>query len=428
VKRWLPHVSTPAALGWAALLLFHAALTAALSRTSQGYPDESAYKGLAVNLATSGSYHFDEGCPMHAPFQPNTWYAPGWPALLAAGYRLARGEPGFWVVLGLVWCANAVLTWRLGSALGLPRPARWGLLLWLSLNPPLIYYHGHLMTEPVTIGLGLAILAAGVHFVRRPAWPGLCLLGALSAGGHLTRTPLLLPVVAVWAVALFCIPWRRLAPFALAFALVHAALVAPWLWRMHRLGAGWLMTEAKQGLHVDFLRNAPGQGPESFATGRHVELPPDFEALSPAERNGVLLRIALRRVWREPGLYLQNCLYRAGRLFSPVGNRSAVLFLYVPWALVLLGLVRGRATNRGEAVLLVAVLLWYLFLCATVARVRYRLPSDVWVAALALSLWQGRRRLLPSGAAGQPGQALSGERRAGPVANTEGVADRERPG
>jgi hypothetical protein len=228
---------------------------------------------------------------------------------------------------------------------------------------------------------------------------------------------------------------------ALAFALVHGALVAPWLWRMHRLQAGWLMTEAKHGLNMDFLKNRPGQDPATEETGRHVELPPDFNALPPAERNGLLLRIALERVWREPGLYLQNCLYRAGRLLSPVAHYhdvsprenlglalATVLFLYVPWGLVLLGLVRGRAPDRGEAVLLVAVLLWYLFHCATVASVRFRLPSDVWVAALAFSLWQGRRRLIPPGAADQPDMALSGERRAGPVANTEGVADGERPG
>jgi hypothetical protein len=207
---------------------------------------------------------------------------------------------------------------------------------------------------------------------------------------------------------------------ALAFALVHGALVAPWLWRMHRLQAGWLMTEAKQGLNVDFLRNGPGQDPDSWEAGRHVELPPEFEALPPSERNGLLLKIALERVWREPGLYLQNCLYRAGRLLAPVAHYhdasprenlvlalATVLFLYVPWGLVLLGLVRGRAPDRGDGVLLVAVILWYLFHSATVGSVRFRLPSDVWVAALAFSLWQRRCR---------PSLAGSGTAGAGPTA------------
>jgi len=387
------------------LLGFHLALPSVLSQWHENIPDESAYQGLAKNLATNGSYFLDSASFHHRPGAPNSYFAPGWPACLALGYRLAGGPSGFWLMLGLAWCAGLALTARLAEALHLSDAARWDLLLWLTTNPALLYYHAHLMTEPLTLALGAGLLATGVHWVERPQWRTLVALGVLSGLAHLTRTALLLPVMSIGLVAMATIPWRRLLLMGLVFVSLHAAVIGPWLLRMDRIGAGGHATELKLGTNLFIYNNIHVQNPYRPSPGESYHEPPDLDEMRPASRDSLLLRLGLRSIAHRPDLYLRNCLRRVGYLFSPWPNfttpsplKTVVLllttgvYLYAFWGLFLIALWRGAKMTRGRWVVLMALGLWYAFHIFLHASVRQRLPSDVWVAALALSAWSARCR------------------------------------
>ncbi len=391
----------PRLLAWLAVFALHGLLVALGARYHSFIPDEDAYLNLARNLAARGDYSLDFPAFWHAPGQPNTYYAPGWPALLAAGYA-AGGVAGCWAVLWAVWCAASVLADRLGAECGLPERARWLLVAWLGANPLYGYYHGHLMTEPAAVAFTLAILALGLRLIRRPTARAAALLGAVSAAAHLTRTQTLLPLAAVWLAAPAFVPRRRLPLLVLVFAATHLALVAPWLARMASVGATPLAVELKFGSNLYTYCGALGDG--YGGGGPAVEYPPGLAELTPAARDRLLRRLALGAIAERPGDYLRACLARAGYLLSPVPNfgpggglktyamaGSTALFLYAPLLAVLAALAARRPVPPAARVLVVAVALWYGFHVLLHASVRQRLPSDAVVAALALTLWAGRR-------------------------------------
>src|SRR5262249_5894767 len=127
-------------IAWILVFAFHLAVPLVLSKYHTDIPDEGSYINLAENLARQESFHLDKAAYWHAPGQPFTHFAPGWPFLLAVGYKLA-GPSGMWLVLGLVWCLNSVLVYALGRELGLAVRWRWALVAWLSLNPLYLFYH-----------------------------------------------------------------------------------------------------------------------------------------------------------------------------------------------------------------------------------------------------------------------------------------------
>jgi hypothetical protein len=106
------------AVGWLLVFVTHAATVAALAARHSLIPDEDAYINLAKNLGEHGSFHLDFPSYWHAPGQPYTHFAPGWPFLLAIGYATA-GMTGCWVIMWLVWCVNSVLAYVLAVTLGL---------------------------------------------------------------------------------------------------------------------------------------------------------------------------------------------------------------------------------------------------------------------------------------------------------------------
>jgi hypothetical protein len=313
------------------------------------------------------------------------------------------GDVGLWLVLGLVWCLNLWLVFQLGRALGLS--AGWCLLLglWLTANPFFLFYHGHLMTESLAMSFCIWIALLSVQFLQRPNWSVVVSLAVISALGHLVRSQVMLAVAALWLVAAFQVPWRRLIPFFLVFAVLHLAVIAPWLWRMHQVGAGFSSTELKLGINLFQFGGSPVDDPYHVGPNADWQFPVGFEAMTPAERNGVLLRAALKGIAERPKDYLRKCGQRVFYLLSPVPNFTAsgrlqywgmvvgtTLFFYSCWAAILLRLILFGRLTRAEWLMLGALLVWYLFHFGVNASIRNRLPSDTWCAALALSLWFSR--------------------------------------
>ncbi len=388
-------------VAWSLVFVFHAGVIAVLASRHYFVPDEGAYTGLAKNLAEWKGFHLDDGSYWHKAGQPYTHFAPGWPFLLAIGYTLL-GWTGYWLILWLVWCVNSLLIYDLARILRLLPRWNWALVGWLSLNPLMLFYHGHFMTESVVIGYNLALTRLGIRLLRQPNLWGMTGFAALAAAAHLTRSQCMLPVVAFWLCALILIPWKQLAKLLPLFIVVHLALLGPWLWRMHLVGATGLSTEVKLGINLYQFSGTPNDDPYGPEGGK-FPLPEGIETMTPAERNSVFMKEAIRGITARPSAYLHKCLTRIRLLFSPVPNfyetsrtqyliilGSSLVFYHLPLLLMLIGLIRQFPRDPSIWFLLVAVLIWYLFHVLVNASIRNRLPSDVWVATLAVALWTPR--------------------------------------
>ena len=151
----------------------------------------------------------------------------------------------------LVWCLNSVLADGLASTLGLTNKWRWAFVGWVTLNPLFLFYHGHHNgTESAVIGWNLTVTAIGIRLVESPTTWRVILFAVVAGAAHLTRTQTMLTVIAVWLVAAVTIQWRRMIPLFLLFAVVHAGLLFPWLWRMNHVGGSPFATELKLGINL----------------------------------------------------------------------------------------------------------------------------------------------------------------------------------
>jgi hypothetical protein len=397
LNSWTDHPR----LVWLAVFLFHFVLAFPFLRIHHDIPDEDAYQLLAKNLINHHGYYLDFGSFHQKAGEPNTYYAPGWPAVLAGGYLLTHTEIGFWIVSGLAWCLALTFACLLALSFDWNVAPVWVLVVWFSTNPFYVYYHLHLMTETLAIGTGAAILAIGVRWAESPSWRLSLLLGLAAGIGHLTRTALLLPFAAAVLVAFVRVPFRRLLAPGLVCIATYAAVVTPWLLRMRSVGAPLATTEAKLGQNL-FLYNYTGvANPYDLRQDERIEFPPGLEDMTVAQRESVLVQRAIAGILGHPGRYLENCLRRVLYLLSPVPNFYAasvsakmgmacatVLYVYIPWIVVVVLLTKGARLTRGDAVVMLAVVLWYMFHIFLHASVRQRLPSDLWVTVLAISLGQ----------------------------------------
>ncbi len=360
-------------------------------------PDENVYINLAKNLVQHGSYHLDFSSFWHVSGQPYTLFAPGWPFLLSIGYAVA-GLTGCWVIMWLVWCLNSVLADRLASTLGLTKQWRWAFVGWVTFNPLFLFYHGHMMTESAVIGLNLALTAIGIRLIESPTTWGVISFAAVAAAAHMTRSQTMLTVIAVWLVAAVTIQWRRMIPLFLLFAVVHVGLLSPWLWRMSQVGGSPFSTEVKAGINLYQYSGTTVDDP--YAPDVRFTLPAGVEMMTPQERNRVLTQEALKQIVREPDKYSKKCLIRSFYLFSPVPGfyqvgrlqylailGSSLAFFHTFFVAAVVGLIRRRPWSVGVWLMVVALGVWYTFHIMVNASIRNRLPSDIWIAALAIVTW-----------------------------------------
>jgi len=384
-------------VGWLLVFSVHAVTVIAFATNHTLISGEDAYINLAKNLVQHGSYHLDFGSFGHVSGQPYTYVAPGWPFLLSIGYAVA-GLTGCWVIMWLVWCLSSVLADGLASTLGLTNQWRWAFVGWVTFNPLFLFYHGHLMTESAVIGLNLALTAIGIRLVESPTTWRVILFAVVAAAAHLTRTQTMLTVIAVWLVAAVTIQWRRMIPLFLLFAVVHAGLLFPWLWRMNHVGGSPFATELKLGINLYQYSGTPVADP--YARDGGSPLPAEVEMMTPRERNRVLTQEALKQIVREPDKYFKKCLSRSFYLFSPVPSfyqvgrlqylailGSSLAFYHTFFVAAVVGLIRRRPWSAGVWLMVVALGVWYAFHIMINASIRHRLPSDIWIAALAIVTW-----------------------------------------
>jgi hypothetical protein len=402
---------------WAALLGTHVFLTYALWGQGGELPDESAYSGLAHNLLRSGAFHLDFAEALHAAGAPNTHYAPGWPAWMAAMTWLF-GSQGYPLAVAFAWGLAMIGAWLLAEKMRLAERWRWVVVIGLTVNPLLIFYHGHVMGESLTIALSFFLLGAAIDWLRTLAggftlrWATLR-FAILTALAHLTRTQLL--IIPLGAFGLAGQRYARKSKaiqrqwllWGAALLTFHFALISPWLWRMAQVGAPGIFTEVNLGYSLYLFNHPEVKNPYSPDSGATGDFPSQVLSLSASERDQLLLGLALQEIAHRPGRYLQNCLRRLGYLLSPVAHfygislerqfiilLSTIFFVYLPLVAVAWGAWRERL-NRIESRLLAGTLIaWFLFHGLVNASLINRLPSDcwLWVLGTALIAQSGKRR------------------------------------
>jgi hypothetical protein len=383
--------------GWLLVVAIHAVAVIAFAAHHTLLPDEDAYINLAQNLAQYGSYHLDNPAFSHAAGEPYTHSAPGWPFLMSIGYAV-DGLTGCWVIMWLVWCLNSVLADRLALTLGLAKKWRWALVGWVTFNPLFLFYHGHLMTEAAVIGLNLALTVIGIRLIESPAIGRVIFFAVVSAAGHMTRTQTLLPVIAIWLVAAATTRVRRVLPLFLLFAVVHVGLLSPWLWRMNHVGASPFATELKLGVSIYARSGMPDVLPRSDEADEALRS--TLERMTPRERENLLVQEGLNQILLHPAKYIKRCIKRSFRLVAATPSFyevsrvqylmilvSSVVFYHAFLIAAAVGLVRCRPWSEGAWLMVVAVGVWYAFHIVINVSIRNRLPSDIWVAALAIATW-----------------------------------------
>jgi len=278
--------------------------------------------------------------------------------------------------------------------------------LFAAVNPVLIFYAHMRLTETVFALLLTGALAA--FYGRR--WGAGSVLLVL---GILTRPAV--DLIAPLLVLAFCVVhgewrWRPMVRRLGLYAAVYAGLMAPW-W-LHNiqaygsfvrldLGDGIVMRLENNPLFDRVGLDFPALGP---VTG-------EFDHLGPVAANAARKAAALAYIAAQPAHYLERCLERFARFWTPVpGSAKAAVNLLAAAAIlpVFLGafVALARADGRQWRRLL-PILLIVLYLTAVHsafhALPRYRLPLDPLLMAVAAgwyaTLLERRRAGLASGPA-----------------------------
>lgn len=401
--------------------------------------DVDRYGAIAANLLDGNGFCTEIGKP--TAFRP-----PLYPFLIAA-----CGLIGGTVIVAaahvLLGTATVGMTWRLSQRLGLSPRACLAVSGLAAVDPLLLLYSSHLMTETLFTFLVTGLLlslhsdqtnrqsatfgmtdekpAAGKQATVAGCWFGLAALcrPTIWAFGILAGA-------CVLAVALR----RRLAGAnkesvprkrpALIFGVTVLAVVSPWIIRNWVvLGHPTVMTT--HGGYTILLGNNPVFYDEVVADRRQsvwsgdslgewqqsleVELSA-AGAVTERDRSRHLQQMAVDWIWRNPGSFFECAWLRVRRLWSPGPENSSGIpqtisvtirrYYQVTYLLVLAGLIRHRNKWRNVWILLAFLASLTLLHSVYWANARMRAPAIPVVSILAVAVFshlgrESTRRDLP---------------------------------
>jgi hypothetical protein len=284
--------------------------------------DARGYQRMAVDLVERGEFDREDalrinGLVVLGPPHPTAFWMPGYPLLLAAGYRV------FGVTLWWGYVLNFLLA--AGMQLALFYVVRcfaggfWGLLAAATVGfYPAFVVTASVLTTDAAGPAWLAIAAAlGLASVRHAGRQRLALAAAcgLVMGATVHFRPVLLPLVLVIAVGLYVLclrpAYRRGTPALppLAFLLMIAATLVPWVARNYVvLGRPILLTSASaQAMYVN-----------NVAYDTDDINPKDPLITQPNEALRISLMEAAAQAWirAHPGRYALRGAKRLGLAFA----------------------------------------------------------------------------------------------------------------
>jgi 4-amino-4-deoxy-L-arabinose transferase-like glycosyltransferase len=242
---------------WASIVLLAALPRLALMHAVEIHPGSDAawYHAAAWSLALG------DGLVVHG--EPTAYRPPGYPALLALGYRAFTPDirqAWFWGLLAtavLLVCFHALARHLHGETVARITTAL------LALYPPLVFMTGQALSDLVFLA-GLSALLVWWLARPKPRWTDAALAGLAISGLTLVRGAglVLLPVLAL--VLLAQIGPRRALLGAAVMALACAVGLTPWLVRNHAV-MGQVTLGTNLGVNF-YAGNRPGAsgGVDSF--------------------------------------------------------------------------------------------------------------------------------------------------------------------
>jgi hypothetical protein len=364
-------------------------------------PDQREYLSLAQHLLHHHELSFVD------PRFGQTVYAyrmPGYPLFLAAcGCSISIAQMAQCLIDTSTVLAVYLITRQLsgGSRASLIAAAL------MAFNPFYVYFSNLLLSET----LFASLLAWGIYFLIHRSRRQIA-LGAffLIAAAYVRTTGLLMMPAVVFAVALNNSPVaayplskrRRLCPrlwclgycvpTTLLFSSVLVLCMYPWADRNHNRLGSWIWTTTNDGvtLYDGFHPGATGASDQRFVTEM-----PALMSMNEVQRSRFLADSARRWVethWMQtPALTLRKIL----RGWSPVplsqdfGRRMYRIIsaaYSVPFDLLCLaGLFSPRLPRRTKLLLAMPAMVVTLGQALTVGSIRYRMPAEAPLAALAVA-------------------------------------------
>ena len=361
--------------------------------------DEPGYVRLASGLMAGEGFIDPDG-------RPTSQRTPGFPLLLAALFHLI--PPQRVEVVRAVLCGLGALlvpaAFFLGQAIQ-DRRLAWLLAGAAAFFPAFVVFSSQALTDvpaALLVTLLCGLLLRGDH---RPSPLWVAGAGACWGVAMLVRPTCLAfaPALILWQ-ALGSEPWRRRGGRLLLLLFSAALVLSPWALRNTLVHGQFVLLSTKGGFELYKSNNPDATGilaydHERFKPPAPQPYPPE-QFPNEAVRGELYQRDARRFIQDHPTTFLRLCLVRLvqfWKVYSPraTGLENLVLLLSsgVLLPLGLWRLLHTRLRDRADLLLVGVIACQTLVHCIYTSIVRYRVPVEPLVLALALrgALDLGRR-------------------------------------
>ena len=366
--------------------------------------DTDSYLAIALNLLSGEGF-----CSV--PGHPTAYRPPLYPFFVAASL-LIGGPVGLGVAQIAVGTATCCLAWMYARRIGLPEKGCLLAAFLVTVDPLLLLYTSHAMTETlVTFIVTLFLVTA----MSAPSGRNSLVLGILFGLSVLCRPSL-------WAFGVLAVLSKstlvgmqsnvpKSAPFLARAGLLAAGVlvaIAPWTIRnwivlgrpiVMTTHGGYTLLLANNPVFYDVVveRGEFWENPNLAEWQRNLDrsLARDgFARHDETRRDSAMRKQAVRHIQDSPVMFVRSCFTRGMRLWSPAPKpgtvsaemRFAIAGYYLAvFALFLIGLVQIRRVRNNFALGLVLIVSLTAVHSVFWSNARMRAPVTIVVAAVAAS-------------------------------------------
>lgn len=294
--------------------------------------DSVEYLALAQNLISHGVFSSADS----APFIPNTFRTPGYPAFLSLLTLLPSPVLFMALVQSFLGAWTAALFWNRLNRWGFGRGADWGALA-LALDPVTVLNTPLILAEPVfNFFLVLALIATWGELRAPRSEHGKAPLARAAGAGLFWSLSAFVRPISLFLPLFLCWVWRRDKKVFLVF--LASAYLLPVLWSQRNRQATGAAVFAAVGGH-NVLRG-PAAMVESMRTGRPwVELDAELRAqvndrypagaLSDTAQSSEYGKLGRKILREHPFLLAKHCAGGAVRLLG--GTGLEMILAWIPF-------------------------------------------------------------------------------------------------